>query len=434
MSAAHGARSALAPGVRAREVWAWAMFDFANSGYTTVVITAVFNAYFVAVVAGNALWATFAWTLTLAVSYALVLLSAPLLGALADRYACKKMLLAWTTAGCVLSTAALALAGKGDLGLAVVCLIASNFFFGSGENLIAAFLPELAREEALGKVSGWGWALGYVGGIATLGLCLAYVTAAQASGDPAEHYVPVTLLITAVMFAIAAVPTFLLLKERAEPQQGSGRGAFAESMARLADTLTHARRYRDLARFLLCVLFYQAGVQTVVALAAIYAQQAMNFSTAQTITLILVVNVSAALGAAVFGYVQDRFGHKRTLAWILIGWIVMVVVAAAAGDLPTFWVAANIGGLCLGASQSAARALVGYLSPSERRAEFFGLWGLSVKLSAILGPVTYGVLVWLTQGEHRLAFLATGVYFVIGLALLAGVDIARGKKAALFRG
>ena len=407
------------------------MFDFANSGYTTVVITAIFNAYFVAVVAGNAPWATFAWTVTLAVSCALILVTAPLIGALADRYACKKALLAATTAGCVLFTAALALVGRGDIALAVACLIASNFFFGSGENLIAAFLPELAREEALGKVSGWGWALGYVGGIATLGLCLIYVTGAQARGDAAESYVPVTLLITAGMFAIASIPTFAFLKERALPQPGLGQGAFAEARARLADTFAHARRYGDLARFLVCVLFYQSGVQTVVALAAVYAQQALRFSTEQTIALILVVNVSAAIGAFAFGHIQDRVGHKRSLAGILCGWIVMVVVAAAARDVPTFWVAANLGGLCLGSSQSAARALVGYLSPGDRRAEFFGLWGLSVKLSAILGPVTYGALVWLSQGAHRTAFLATGLFFVAGLAMLGGVNVARGRQAVV---
>ena len=431
MSPASALRAALAPGVRLREVWAWAMYDFANSGYTTVVITAIFNAYFVAVVAGNAPWATLAWTLSLAVSYALILVTAPLVGAAADRYACKKLLLGWTTAGCVLCTAALAIAGSGDVALAVVCLVAGNYFFGSGENLIAAFLPELAREEALGKVSGWGWGLGYVGGIVTLGLCLIYVTHAQARGEPAEHYVAVSLLITAAMFALACVPTFLLLAERARPQPGHGRSALGEAMSRLAGTLAEARRYRDLGRFLACVLFYQAGVQAVIALAAIYAQQAMHFTMAQTITLILVVNVAAALGAVAFGHLQDRLGHKRALASILTGWIAMVVIAATARDVPTFWLAAHLGGLCLGSSQSAARALVGYLSPADRRAEFFGLWGLSVKLSSILGPVTYGALVWLTHGEHRTAFLATGLYFAAGLALLAGVDVARGRQAAI---
>ncbi|MHB1062714.1 MAG: MFS transporter, partial [Thiobacillus sp.] len=163
----------LQPGVPRREVWAWAMFDFANSGYTTVVITAVFGAYFVAVVAGNAPWATFAWTLALSVSYALVMLTAPLIGAWADAHASKKKGLWLTTLGCVGFTAALYLAAPGALALAIAALVLSNYFFGTGENLIAAFLPELARPRALGRVSGWGWSLGYVGGLASLGASLA---------------------------------------------------------------------------------------------------------------------------------------------------------------------------------------------------------------------------------------------------------------------
>src|SRR5688572_9135853 len=155
----YAARPALAPGVRPREVWSWAMYDFANSGYVTVVITAVFNAYFVAEVAGNAPWATFAWTAALAASYALIMFAGPVIGAYADAHAAKKRLLAATTIGCVLFTAALALVGRGEVGLGIACIVLSNFFFGCGENLIAAFLPELAHEDALGKVSGWGWSL-----------------------------------------------------------------------------------------------------------------------------------------------------------------------------------------------------------------------------------------------------------------------------------
>ena len=151
--------------MRPREVWAWAFYDFANSGYTTVVITAVFSAYFVAEVAGRAPWATFAWTSALAVSYALVMLTAPLIGAYADAHAAKKRLLFLTTTGCVAFTAGLAFVGSGDLALGITLIILSNFFFGSGENLVAAFLPEIADGEAMGKVSGWGWSLGYFGGL-----------------------------------------------------------------------------------------------------------------------------------------------------------------------------------------------------------------------------------------------------------------------------
>jgi len=424
------ARNSLAPGVRRREVWAWAMYDFANSGYTTVVITAVFSAYFVAEVAGNAPWATLAWTAALAVSYALVMLTAPVIGAYADVRGAKKRLLAVTTLGCVTFTAGLALAGRGDVAIGVTLIILSNFFFGSGENLIAAFLPELAEGEGMGRVSGWGWSLGYLGGLVSLGACLAYVTWAQAQGMPATVFVPVTMLITAAIFALASLPTFLLLKERAVAQPATGlpvRAAFAQ----LRETLRTAHRYRDLRRFLLCLVFCQAGIQTVIALAAIYAQQAMGFTTRDTLLLILVVNVTAAVGAFGFGYVQDRLGHVRTIVLTLIGWVITVLLAWRAEGPALFWVAANMVGLCLGSSQSAGRALVGYLSPPGRQAEFFGLWGLAVKFSSILGPLTYGLVTWLSGGDHRLAILITGAYFVAGIFIIGGVDTVRGRAAAL---
>jgi MFS transporter, UMF1 family len=427
-------RNSLAPGVSRREVWAWAMYDFANSGYTTVVITAVFSAYFVAEVAGNAPWATLAWTAALAVSYALVMLTAPVIGAYADARAAKKRLLAATTLGCVTFTAGLALAGRGDVATGVILIILSNFFFGTGENLIAAFLPELAEGEGMGRVSGWGWSLGYLGGLVSLGAGLVYVTWAQAQGMPATDFVPVTMLITAAIFALAVLPTFLWLKERAvalvKIEPGAGlpvRAAFAQ----LRETLRTARHYRDLRRFLLCLVFFQAGIQTVIALAAIYAQQVLDFTTRDTLLLILVVNITAAAGAFGFGYVQDRLGHVRTIVLTLVGWIITVLLAWRAEGPALFWVAANLVGICLGSSQSAGRALVGYLSPPGRQAEFFGLWGLAVKFSSILGPLTYGLVTWLSGGDHRLAILITGAYFVVGIALIEGVDAARGRAAAV---
>jgi MFS transporter, UMF1 family len=422
--------SALAEGVRPREVWSWAMYDFANSGYTTVVITAVFSAYFVAEVAGRAPWATFAWTAALGASYALVVLTAPLIGAYADARAAKKRLLACTTAGCVLFTAGLALVGRGDLvaGMALVAL--SNFFFGTGENLVAAFLPEIARGEALGRVSGWGWSLGYLGGIVALGACLAYVSHAQGRGADATEFVPVAMLITAGFFAAASLPTFLFLRERAVPAAGRG-GSASAAFERFRRTLGQARRYADLWRFLACLVFYQAGIQTVIALAAVYAQEALGFKTADTLLLILLVNITAAAGAFAFGHVQDRLGHVRTLALTLAGWLVAILLAWAATGPALFWAAANLVGLCLGSSQSAGRALVGYLSPPSRAAEFFGLWGLAVKLSAILGPLTYGLVTWITHGDHRAAILATGAFFVAGLGILARVNVARGRAAAI---
>jgi len=407
------------------------MYDFANSGYTTVVITAVFNAFFVAAVAGNAHWATFAWTAALSVSYLAVLISAPLLGAWADAHAAKKRLLLAATAGCVVFTALLYFASPSTLVLTIVCVIVSNFFFATGENLIAAFLPELADSRAMGRVSGWGWSFGYLGGIVALGLCLAYVFWARDHGLEAAQYVPVTMLITAALFVLSATPTFLWLRERARPQAVEVSGALHEAWARVHQTIRHAQEFRDLRRFLLCIVFYQAGIMAVIALAAIYAQQAMKFTTVQTMVLVFAVNFFAAAGAFGFGYLQDRIGHMRAMALVLSGWIVMIGLAYVAVDDLLFWIAAILAGICMGSAQAAGRAIVGYLAPPARLAEFFGLWGLAVKAASIFGPLTYGLVTWIFHGNHRLGILAVGAYFVVGLVLLVGIDIERGRRAAL---
>ena len=402
------------------------MYDFANSGYTTVVITAVFNAYFVAAVAGSAPWATFAWTAALSASYLAVLLTAPVIGAWADAHAAKKRLLLGSTAGCVVFTALLFFVSPGSVILAICLIILSNFFFATGENLIAAFLTELADSNAMGRVSGWGWAFGYLGGLVSLGISLAYITWAQKQGHSGADFVPVVMLITAFVFAVCATPTFLFLKERALPQK-----LRVAAWDEVRQTLRQANRFRDLRRFLVCILFYQAGIMAVIALAAIYAQEAMKFTSQQTIVLVLVVNVTAAIGAFGFGYLQDAIGHMRSMMLVLTGWIAMIALAYAAEGPALFWAAANLAGLCMGAAQAAGRAIVGYLSPPARTAEFFGLWGLAVKAASIFGPLTYGAVTWIFVGDHRLGILAVGAYFVVGLILLIGIDVERGRRAAM---
>jgi MFS transporter, UMF1 family len=416
--------------VTKRELWSWSMYDFANSGYTTVVITAIFNAYFVGVIAGGASWATLLWTTVFAISYLIVMLLGPVLGRAADRTASKKKFLLFSTIGCVVTTLALApVAARGNewMWIACVVFIASNVFYALGENFTASFLPELSTNKDIAKVSAWGWSLGYVGGLVSLGVCLWWVTSQQASGAKAQEFIPMTLVITAVIYALASVPTFLFLRERAVPNPASLSTStwttFRQSVAQLRD-------FRDLRRFFIAGVAYQAGLAVVISLASVYAEQALGFKMADTIKLLLVVNVSAAIGAFVFGYVQDRIGHKPTLMITLFMWIATVIVAYVWHTQSGFWVAANMAGLCLGACQSGGRALVGVMSPKTQVAEFYGLWGVVVRLAGIVGPMLYGVVTWVTDNNHRLALLVTGGMFVIGLIVLRGVDVNRGQKQA----
>lgn len=419
-------QAAVNPGVTKREVWAWAMYDFANSGYTTVVLTTVFSAYFVGVVAAGKTWGTMAFTAALSFSYLLVMLSMPTLGARADARAGKRRLLFTSTVGCVAATVLLAFTGPGDIVWGLLIIALSNYCYCIGESIVAAFLPEIARPQALGRVSGWGWSFGYFGGMLALGLSLALVSWASGRNEPASQYVPYVMVLTASIFAIAAVPSLLFLRERTPPSNKPAEGVLARLRAAWGDT---RENFADFRLLLLCGACYYAGIAVVITLSAVYATEAMGFSMAQTMLLVFTVNIAAAAGAFVFGYAQDRVGHKLALSVTLVGWIIMILLAYAAVQVWMFWLAATLAGLCMGTSQSAGRAMVGALAPRSRLAEFYSLWTFATQLAAVVGPLCYGVVTWVTGGNHRMALLFTGLFFVAGLAVLTRLDFARGALA-----
>ena len=264
----------------------------------------------------------------------------------------------------------------------------------------------------------------------TLGLSLGYVLWAQAQGLPATHFVPVTMLITAGVYGAASLVTFWLLKERALPQPQAVGGTVGAAWQRLVRTWHEARRYQDFVSLLGCALSYQAGIAVVIALAAVYAEQTLGFKQIETMLLVFLVNIASAVGAFAFGYWQDKIGHRLALGVTLWGWILMTVLAFLATSAPLFWAAAVVAGLCMGSSQSAGRAMAGLFAPADRLAEFFGLWTFAVRLSAIVGPITYGLVTVATSGNHRIAILSTGLFFVGGLIVLRRVDMARGMAAA----
>ena len=422
--------------VRRHEIFAWACFDFANSGYTTVILTTVYSAYFVAVIAAgldsdSPGSATLLWTLAIAAANLIVLLSAPVIGAIADHHGRKKPFLLVTTIVCVLATAALSQAGPEQLVLAVALLIISAVAYASGENLIAAFLPEISRPEDMGRISGYGWSFGYFGGLLTLAFCLAYISWAQKGGAEAIDYVPVTLIITAVVFALAATPTFRWLRERAQGADTEENWSYLRAGTdRVLTTLRHAAHLPDLFRFLGCLILFQAGVSTVVVVAAIYAQEVMGFDSSQLITLIMLVNLTAAAGAFIFGYAQDHWGSVPSLVVALLVWIAAIGVALYASTDVHIWLAGNLIGLAMGATQAGGRALIGRMTPVARNAEVFGLWGLANRAAAIIGPVSYGVITNLSKGDHQLALISTLLFFIAGLCVLVTVDEKRGMAAA----
>ncbi len=361
-----------------------------------------------------------------------VLITAPAVGAAADQHACKKRFLAISTVTCVLATAALALAGPGQYLLGMALVITATIAFASGENLIAAFLPEISSPKNMGRISGYGWSFGYFGGLLTLACCLGYITRAEGQGQLPAQYVPVTLVLTAIIFALAATPTFVWLRERALPSPGR-RSAVRAALSEVIHTLRSAADYQDLFRFLLCLTILQSGVATVVTLAAIYAQEVMGFDSQKLIVLVMLVNFTAAAGAFVFGFAQDRFGSIPSLAFAVLIWLAAVGTAYLASEDWQVWVAGNLIGLAMGSTQAGGRAVIGRFTPVARTGEFFGLWGLASRAANILGPLSYGSISWLTGGNHRAALLSTLVFFAVGLVLLLRVNEKRGMAVVTER-
>jgi UMF1 family MFS transporter len=332
---------------------------------------------------------------------------------------------------CGLATAVLALVDSAALWLAVALVGLSSLAFNLCETFTAAFLRELAKPTAYGRVSGWGWSFGYLGGMLTLGLSLAWVLQAKAQGQSASQFVPGTLWIVAVIYVGVSLPALAFLKERHQLDSGHKNQSWEGGWLKLRASWLRTAALTDLRRLLGCCVAYHAGIFVVITLAAVYAEQVMGFQQTETMMLVFLVNIAAALGAFFFGRFQDRIGHRRALAITLMSWIVMVAIAVLGQSREAFWLAATLAGLNMGSSQSAGRAMVAQLAPLGRQSEIFALWGFALRLAAILGPVFYGLLVWLTDGQQRIALGCVGLFFLLGLWLLSSIDMQRGMDAAM---
>jgi MFS transporter, UMF1 family len=409
-----------------REIFGWAMFDFANSSYTTVIVTVAFSVYFTRLVAppgqGEALWGR-----GIALGNLIVLLLSPIVGAIADDSGRKKLFLFFTYATCVLGTALLYFVTPGQVGWGLTLFVLSFIGFSFGENLAGAFLPEISTPKNIGKISGLGWGLGYFGGLASLLLVQPLL-----AGDFAESNLPnlrLAWLVTAVFFLLAALPTFLFLKERAPRGTGTFVRYVKDGFLRLGQTARSVRHFSEILRFLIVFFFYQAGLTSVVAFAGIYAANTLGFTFGELIFLFILLQLSSAGGAFVFGGLQDRIGATRTIQITLVLWILVCAGVYFVQTKGAFWGVALFAGLGIGSLQSASRALVGLFAPPEKSAEFFGFWGLAGKAAYMIGPLIFGEIA-MRSGSQRIAMLSTAAFFLLGLIGMSFIDDRRGLAAA----
>lgn len=409
-----------------RDVVGWSLFDFGSSAFNTLMVTFIFNRFFTDVIApGDA--GTILWGRALNISAVIVAVLMPVLGAIADYSGRKKTFLVLFSLQSIVFTCLLFFMGPGDAWAAAVLFVVANVGFESANVFYNAFLPEIATPRTLGRISGIGYFLGYVGGL----LCLAAGLGMIRGWVPETDYLHVrsTVLLVAGWFLVFSLPMFLAVRERAERRPAPARGYMREGFHRLAVTIRHIRDLREATKLIVARMVYNDGLVTVIGFASIYAGAVLGMPLDAVLVMAIALNVAAGIGAFAFGFIDDRIGGKRTLIITLVGLIVAGTIGVTTSSTGGFWLAATLIGVMMGPNQSASRSLLAKLVPDHKHAEAFGLFAFSGKMSSLLGPLAYTTaLAW--TGNHRVAMGTIVGFFAVGLLLLLAVREREGIELA----
>ncbi|MDZ7763887.1 MAG: MFS transporter [Melioribacteraceae bacterium] len=413
------------------KIFVWTLFDLANTSYSIVVVTFLFAVYFKETVAAGKPIGDLYWSIGTSTSMIIVALISPVLGAIADYSAGKKRFLLFFTILCVLSTALLYFIGTGHIFWALTLFILANIGFEAGLVFYDAFLPEITLPKNYGRVSGYGFAMGYIGSLASLAIAFPFIQ---------NEMIKETFPVSALFFLIFAIPLFIFLKDSRKDVVRTESYAKI-GFSRVLNTLTHLKNYKNLATFLLAYFFYIEGVNTVIYFSGNYASTTLKFSMMELITFFIIVQTTAIVGAVVFGIMADSIGQKKSIVLSLFIWVFTILVAfftssqnselvIALSDKfdiskvdvqkDSFYFVGLLAGSVMGATQSTSRSLMSKLTPPERKTEFFGFYSFFGKSSAILGPLVFGLISFLTESQPA-AILSICAFFIVGLIILRKV-------------
>jgi MFS transporter, UMF1 family len=412
-------------------VFVWALFDLAHTSYSIVVITFLYAVYFKQVVAGGEAIGDFYWSIGTSVSMLITALISPILGAIADYSTGKKRFLLFFSIVCIICTSLLYFIGRGDIFFGLVLFITANIGYQAGVVFYDAFLPEITAPKNFGRVSGYGYAMGYLGSLTTLALIYPFIK---------SNMIREAFPASAVIFLFFAVPLFLFLRDSRKTVQRTD-SYLNIGVNRVFNTITNLKKYKNLSIFLLAFFFYVEGVNTVIFFSGNYASTTLHFSLEQLIVFFLIVQTTAILGAVVFGIVSDAIGQKKAIIISLVIWILTILFAFVTSykegaviqylshlfaisdtdiSIKCFYVVGLLAGSVMGATQSTSRSLMSHLTPPDRKTEFFGFYSMFGKSSAIVGPLIFGYVSFIT-GDQRFAILTILIFFVVGLTILSFV-------------
>lgn len=402
------------------KVFSWLLFDFANTSFSVMMVTFVFPLFFKNVICAGEPWGDALWGFSISLSMLLVALISPVLGAAADYSGKRKRFLFAFTITSVIATALLSFSGPAMAVAAVLLFLLANMGFEGGLVFYDAYLKELASDKSVGRLSGYGFAMGYLGALSILLLVKPLLTKGIVLSNMAN--VQLSFLVAALFFALFSAPLFLALRdEKKEDRPALSSAALIASIKEVKYTVQHIMSYPDLARFLLAYFFYNDAILTVIAFSSIYAQNTLGFTTGELIQFFMLVQTTAIAGSVMFGFVTDKIGPKRTIVITLLIWFLVVVAAIFADSKELFFYTGMLAGMSMGSSQAASRSMMTRLTPQEHVTEFFGFYdGTFGKASAVVGPLVFG-LVSAQAGSQKVALASLLLFFTIGLLLMTRV-------------
>lgn len=428
--------------IRDREkfrVFVWTLFDFANTSYSIVVVTFLYAVYFKQTVVQGKPIGDLYWSIGTSVSMFITALIAPVLGAIADYSAGKKRFLLFFTLACIISTSLLYFINSGDVFLGLVLFVIANVGFEAGLVFYDAYLPEITSPKNYGRVSGYGFAMGYLGSLTTLALIYPFIK---------MQMIRETFPISAIVFLVFAIPIFIFIRDNRKKVERT-ESFFKIGTSRVFNTITHLKNYKNLSLFLLSFFFFIEGVNTVIYFSGNYATTTLHFSLEELIIFFLIVQSTAIIGSLIFGFIADSYGQKKSLVVSIWIWIFTILLAYLTSNAKSsiiislsdtlnmqveelmrysFYVVGLLAGSVMGATQSTSRSMMSKLTPFDKKTEFFGFYSFFGKSSAILGPLVFGYVSFIS-GEQRLAILTISVFFIVGLVILNFVKDPKMRSA-----
>jgi UMF1 family MFS transporter len=405
-----------------KEVFAWSLYDFANQPFTTIIVTFIYSAFFVKVIAPNPQIGTAMWANAIAITAIIVSVLSPILGAIADKGGYRKFFLILFTWICAVFSVLLFFPEAGDVFLALTLFIIANIAFEMGTVFCNSYLPDLSNKENSGSISGFAWGLGFVGGLLALFLALFLFDI----NNPLE--LRKINILAGIWFAIFSIPTFMFLKDR--KKEKLTKKHISDSFSTIRKTFNSITYYKQISQFLIARLFFNDGLVTIFALGGIYAVGTINFTFEEVMLLGIVLNICAGFGSFLFGYLEDKIGAKRVINISLIVLIIATLIAYFAPESNSpkemFWVAGVLIGLMVGPNQSCSRSLMSQLTPKEKQNEFFGFFALTGKATSFLGPLLFGFIT--LKYSQQMALWVVIILFVVGLFLFNRITFTKSNN------